>query len=942
MIPSLAFKVIGLQFREQGSEWLFVKCPFHSGETDDLTKVHGRINPENGIFKCHSCGKTTSMVGFIAQTTGKPPSAVELALDTAVNGQGGIGPAVVEQFNSALMQNQQYKEKLLEKHGIGLEEIATYKLGLMGQSDGVYRVTIPVIASGIIVNIRLYSYVDRNNKMMNWKGLGKKRIYLEDNIAKSTDVYIAEGEFKAILLNKMGFNAVAPTAGASSWDHEWSKLFNEKHVVIVYDSDKAGYAGAERVALSMQKYAASVRKVILPLNEAEGVKDITDYFVTLKKTADDFRQLVISTELWEAPVAPTKDEDSCEVLNTSLANSSIAALYNKRVKLQCVVSAKDTAPYVIPAECQVVCDAAKDYCINCHVSTARHHRFKIEKDSAEILSLVDTSDENQFKSLKKIGGIYSGCKACSFKTLSSHNVEEVRLIPQISVGHTTGEMVVRRAFTVAHGTETNQSYEVIARACVEPDSQHSTLVVYSQEKSQDDIDKFEFKHDLTIFQPAEWTKDALRAKLDDIYEDLESNVTKIYKRRALHMFFDLSFHSVLYIPFQGKVLKGWTDLLCIGDSGQGKSETSIRLSSHYKAGERVDTKRASVAGLLGGLQETAGRWFITWGTVPLNDRRLVILEECKGMPIESLATLTDMRSSGVAEIQKIERARTHARTRLLWISNPRSTRKLSEYNYGVDAVRELIGNLEDIRRFDAVIAVASGEVGLDVINRASADRAVVPHCYTSDLCSHLVIWAWSRKESEIILERDAEYALLEAATRMGGNYSSACPIVEPSDQRHKLLRLAGALAARTFSCDDQGNLVIRKCHVELVEEFLNQIYEDKALGYAAFSQAQKGETVLRDPDDISKYIRNMPNAPDSIVALIETEAITFQTVMDCTEWMKDKASEFVGFLVRKQAIRAMRRGGYRKTAAFIDLLKRLDRENLTSETHATKVLNGEL
>lgn len=935
--PEDALKICGIEYAIVGTEWLHVRCPFHLDSHEVITECKGRVNPENGVYKCNagSCGHVGNHIGFIAATLKKSVHEVKKLLTVVTGKKHELSVGLVEQMHRSLCSNAEMQAKLRKK-GIEYEEIAKYKLGFNANNG---RITIPVYEKGELVNIRSYLFgAPKGKKYLNEKGHGQLRLFPDATVPEQGDAYITEGEFKAIMLRKHGFEAWSPTGGCDNWNAEFNDRFTGRHVVLVLDADDAGRRGAGILASILHRVAASVRNVYLSetLPLGPGKNDVIDYFVTLKKTADDFRRLVIATDVYQPPAAPVDDLADQTIYDVSLAGSSAAEFHRKRVRTKVVISAKDTTPYVIPKDCSIQCEADQPYCNLCHVSSNRGYKFSVAADDPRILELVAKPTKVQHSALKQIAGIYPKCGVSRLHVENTVNVEELRLIPQIEVGHTTGEMVVRRVFALSHGIETNTSYECVARVCVDPDTQHATMVIYEHKKAQDDISSFELKHDLTLFQPSEWTTAAVEAKLKDIYEDLSNNVTKIYDRTDLHLFVDLVFHSVLYIPFQNDPTprKGWVDALCIGDSGQGKTECSSRLIKHYGCGERVDTKSSSVAGILGGLQETNGRWFTTWGTVPLNDRRLVVLEEIKGMPVEALSKLTDMRSSGVAEIVKIERAKTHARTRLLWISNPRSDRKLGTYNYGVDAVRELIGSLEDIRRFDMCIAVASGDVGLDVINRSSAERQKVDHAYTSELCHHLVMWAWSRKENQVVLTPEAETSLLAAATRMGNQYSSSCPIVEPSDQRLKLLRLAAACAARTFSTDDGETLIIRACHVEAVERFLNRIYAEKALGYAEYSAAQMSESKVADPEEIEEFIKKkLPNSRDSVRAMIETDAITFQTIVDITEWMKDDATSFVGLLVRKQALRPLRRGGYRKTPAFTDLLKKLDRAGLTNRTN---------
>jgi hypothetical protein len=315
----------------------------------------------------------------------------------------------------------------------------------------------------------------------------------------------------------------------------------------------------------------------------------------------------------------------------------------------------------------------------------------------------------------------------------------------------------------------------------------------------------------------------------------------------MHLVYDLVYHSVLYVPFQGRSYKGWVEGIVIGDSSQGKSETIKYIMQHYGLGEKLDAKNATNAGLLGGLQETTRRWFISWGVITLNDRKLVALDEIKGMSTDTISKLTDARSSGVVELSKIEKAKTTCRCRLIWISNPRSERQLSTYNYGVEAIKELIGALEDVRRFDIGIAVASGDVPDKVINTKQSDRPLVEHRYKTDLCRDLILWAWSRTADKVRFEPEAMDAILQSAIELGAKYSSMIPLVEPADQRLKMARLSAALAARLFSTDETGEtLVVHAAHVKVVHKAIDRIYSSKSFGYDDYSALVKGEGKLED------------------------------------------------------------------------------------------------
>lgn len=926
-------------FERGGNDWATVECPWHPDKHDNTEECHGGLHKVTGKFKCFSCDAPGDVISFLATTYSMPSQTIEAKADQIleIERDGYVDPSTIEYCHNELLAEDVMRKRMLAQHGITQESIIRWRLGYYPLHK---RVTIPIKGhEGTYVNMRKYKYDADKNKVLGLKG-GRAVLWPLEALQHDT-VYITEGEFKAIILWQNGFPGITGTAGAGTWKHEeWSDKFTGKHVVLLLDIDEAGRKAAARMCHYLYSYAKSVKNVFM--SDVQGIPkgDVTDYFVKKQRNAANLNELVETTPAYQpAQVSVTNEVlEKNDPIPVKLAHSGQARYNHKIVATTAVVSAKDTAPYIIPKRCTVVCNRDKPYCVMCRVHSMKvPHTFEIPDHSPAVLELINTNIDGQDAVLKEASGIYSACKASAFKREESHNVEEIRLIPQIAVGHTTEEQVTRKAYYVgSESISSNHTYKFEGRVCAEPRDGHATLVVYSKEAAQDDLDNFTATENLSIFCPKEWTKEAINDKLNELYADLEANVTNIYQRRDLHLFYDLIWHTCLHINFQGRQIKGWGDGLVIGDSGQGKSECSSRLSIHYKCGERVDTKRASVAGLVGGLQDTGKRWFITWGTIPLNDRRLVLLEEIKGIGPAELSKMTDMRSSGVAEITKIERAKTTARTRLIWISNPRSDSLISSYNYGVDAVKELIGGLEDIRRFDMVMAVATDEVPTSVVNSKNHNK--VAHTHTSIACQQLVSWAWSRKENDIVVECEDE--LLAAATRMGEAYSSACPIVEPSDQRLKLLRLATGLACRTYSTDEEGEKVyVKNCHVQVVEEFLDRIYSSKALGYKEYSATQKGELKMDEPEAVIERIKHVPNAKETVKGLIEAATIRLEDVINLTEWPLEGASEFIGFLNRKGCLRRQIRGGYRKTSAFIALLKDLDRNGkLESDTLREQLL----
>lgn len=406
------------------------------------------------------------------------------------------------------------------------------------------------------------------------------------------------------------------------------------------------------------------------------------------------------------------------------------------------------------------------------------------------------------------------------------------------------------------------------------------------------------------------------AKFNEIHADLEANVTKIYRRRDILVAFDLVAHSVLNFYFQGELVrKGWVEALIVGDTRCGKTESVARMINHYHVGELVTGENATFAGLVGGMQQTQKTWSITWGKFPINDGRLLVVDELSGLKHEDIARMSGVRSSGVAEIIKIQTERTLARVRTLWLTNPRAKRPLAGFNSGVEAIQDVIGQPEDIARFDFAVTVATGEVPLNVINSENHDK--VEHVHNTVACNAAVMWAWSRRPDQVRWAPGAERAVLEAATAMSRRY--VAPLVEAAEQRIKLARLAVACAARVYSTDETGEMVVvRREHVQFVVDYLDAVYSKPSMAFDIYSKVKIADREMTDVQEIQDKF-DMLNA-DLRSLLADTSFFGVGDIQDFSGLPREQAAELLSFLVRKRAIRKGK-FGYYKLPAFIQFLR---------------------
>jgi len=408
-------------------------------------------------------------------------------------------------------------------------------------------------------------------------------------------------------------------------------------------------------------------------------------------------------------------------------------------------------------------------------------------------------------------------------------------------------------------------------------------------------------------------------QVNAIYADISTNVTRIYNRQNLHLAIDLVYHSPLSFYFGERIIeKGYPEALIIGDTRCGKSETAKCLLRHYRLGARSSGENTSQAGLVGGLHQVRTGWRVSWGRIPLNDKRLLFIDEVSGVLAEEIAKMSDLRSSGIAEVTKIQTERTLARTRLVWLSNPRTSDSVNNFGSGTKIIENLIGKPEDIARFDFAIILEKDEIGDDDVDERRQPK--VPHRLTSNLCHDLVLWAWSRSAENVRLNDATVDACYEYGKLMGKKYSSDCPLVNSMEQKIKLARLSIALACRLFSCDETGeNVIVTPEHVKYIYDFLNAQYDVPHFAYNMFSQKQFAGSKIRRTKDLTDLMAMW--GPEFCFQILENYQIDVKYIEHCTGSEYNDAKMQLAKLLKCGCIKK-RHSFYVKTPAFIAELKK--------------------
>jgi DNA primase len=204
-----------------------------------------------------------------------------------------IGPHAIKYFSQPLPPDVR---AYLNERGIPDETITRFALGWNDE-----RITIPVHdRDGTLVLYKLGRAPDSPSdspKMLYYPSGSRAELYGWDTLAqKPSSVVVCEGEYDRLVLESHGFPAVTGTGGAGTFKPEWAEAIAQvPEVYLCFDNDVAGRLGAERVA----RLIPQAKTVTLPPQVGEA-GDVTDYFVRLGKTAEEFRELLAEA----APLAP--------------------------------------------------------------------------------------------------------------------------------------------------------------------------------------------------------------------------------------------------------------------------------------------------------------------------------------------------------------------------------------------------------------------------------------------------------------------------------------------------------------------------------------------------------------------------------------------------------------------------------------------------------------
>ena len=890
----MAFYDQFVHFEKVSGEQSYARCPMHHDTNASFT-----VNNNTDEWYCHGCGHGGKYVEFIE-------SYYDVGHDVAVAAykqweQRKTLPFPTEEYVQACIKNLEDKPaEITALHNFGISDkvIKEYKLGI----DDI-RITIPIYSrTGKLINVRKYLPPYRriegstNAKVIGVRGCNESRFYPYSSLsADKKDVYIVEGEKDCLVALSQGLNCVTGTGGSNMPQHE-ETLFAGKDVYLMVDNDPAGSRLLTHYVKALSGVAKSIKVIKLP------VKDFTDYWMQYHNVElDDYIVDINSMNtVKEQPV-----EDS-----TSLSKSEYVENLNTWMLLEnmCVVGV-DPKTYTVPNKLKVKCSNVA--CTKpCRVGTSRTPE-EIDIDPRQILQFVRSPDEVQDRYLKRL----FSCKSIISEPASFVNVQQLMFQETASFAEGMDDATYEPRYGIYLYEENRLiptvKYNFNACRVTDPRTQQNYYVIRQAEAIQSAIGECD-NDTVEYFRKCESGCSNMKELVALHYNKWQS-ILGIEGRPDLFGAILLTYASVTEIPWKSGIIKGWLDTMCIGDTRTGKSQMAQRFVKHLQMGSYINGENARRTGVIGGVQRNGDSWIITWGAIPMNDKGLLVIDEASGLEVEDIKELSATRSSGAVTINKIAKGEARARTRLIWLSNPRSGKNIEDFYWkGYGAFMEYIPVVEDQARYDLVLSAAREDV--------AELKGLSNETVNTEKYKNLFSFSWTVDKDSINISQETVNEVTTVVKELSTKYDGG-PLVVGVAVHEKILRLSCATAVLCGSIVNNRLIVLPK-HVRYSQEFLEDMLNKPTLDYKSFIDESKRaqRERLKNIDFVKSLVVQYP----AIKILLSAQRFKGNQVQEILGVDRGEASKIISELLTRGLMKIGYNGSYQSDKILIDIARQME------------------
>lgn len=784
-------------------------CPFH-----EETEPSFVVDPNTNQWMCFGCAEGGGPVLFLQKLLGTGQKVAGYIYDYYKEHDELPLPRAetVNEYHEVLLDEPELIS-YFQKLGVGINLLKEFKVGWDMRSK---RIVFPIPSrhrNDIYINLRKYrpaglEETPRGSKLINIKSLGEN-IFYPQRAFDGDEIFIVEGEKDMIVGRGLGLNTITGTGGGSIPQSDYEK-FNDKTVYIMVDNDKAGNQLARKYFNRIEPHAKKVTRISLP------EKDISDVVARDK----DINIMAYEKEFEE------------EIIDENVIQAkSMRELFKPGNENQ----------QFLVEDLRVIGEDMKDFQVPFEVTLSTGENVNVSP--RDILSFLGSSD----KIVNSI--ILGGQEDVHIEERKDVLAQAIYFKPDINMyshgldneeySSLSGIYINKEGVPL----QTNRVYDMTLVRATHPKTQENMFVIVdAEEKIMDaDVDMEELEY---------FRRNDSIDKLIEEYYEIWSPHLDVNGRKDLFSVTLLTYLSVLEFKWRNSTIKGRLDSIVIGDTRTGKTKMIKEFMNTLRMGEYVSGENAKATGIIGGINNIKNTWTLNWGKIPINDKRLVVIDEASGLSVDDITDLSQMRSEGILSITKIKQESTYARTRLMWITNPRNGERISSHYWnGYEALEEFLPVQEDLARFDLACSAAIEDVE-NIFEYTEAEPMTEAEI---DRWRNLVLFAWNIKTDEIEFTKPAEKLIMDQSVQLGNKFSNKALFMSANGYE-KLARVAIAAAVLTFNYNEEV-LQVEERHVEYAVNLIIELYSKKSFGLLDLVESERDYEDLSE--DEMKQLRNM-------------------------------------------------------------------------------------
>lgn len=873
---------------------VLVKCIFHKDDKPSLS-----INIDEGIFHCFACGAEGGINEFKKLVGDNSPTSFTKKVESEPEHKElphQLVKKLIEQSHDYLLSSEE-KQYLLSRN-ISEKVIEELKIGYY-KNERYY--TIPIIDEYEYIGVITYSSNRESKyKVITYKEQAAQNMYpyndLSDSL-KQNYCLIVEGISDCLASRSAGLNAFTCIISTSPDKCIKNAKNIPENIVIITDNDFAGEIIRKR--LNECFVNKRVYNVFIP----KEYKDIQEYISNIG--SNEFKQFIYN----EIKKLKNSSEQELEFEKLKFDECFNPANVGKKIEVVCNPTNKLLQTYVVPNECEFTCEMGlHKFCNGCPINALNKGKFKFAFSAEEKISLIDKPLSTEKVVVKEKFNIPFSCKHFDIEHKISSIIEIADVIDESGESNKSMPLCYVNDDGILIGNVSKM--KIFGKLTTNPTNHLLTIIANNYEKLEGGViplNKDEEK-ELSEFFDKEYNAETGIKKLLEI-ANIMSGLTGIVGRDDLHLFFYLLYNSPLYCFAEGQLIKSYLDLIIIGDTRTGKTLCAQTLTKFLGIGKLMSCENSTISGLLGGLQQLAfGKWMISWGILPRNDKKLVILDEVDSLSPEVLSGLTHARSTGIAEITKINKAQTNARTRLCFIGNP--SNDISSYGYGIKAIRDFGYYNQDISRFDAILIVSKDEVKNPKYTLSSE--------MNYQFLKLIVRKSFSINPADINISDEVCNYSKEVADRLSRIYDCDIPILTSGYAYMKVLRFAIAI------CCGLNCKTVQNYHVDIAEWFIHFIYTKQSSSLKKYAEISREEQEIYNEEFVLQEINKMK--PNSRIRFMQKilvwDDFTATELRELTGMKNDDVYKFISEMVLNNAFKKVGKR-YSKTKGFKNFIVKL-------------------